>query len=71
MSQRLFRVYFSTEPHVPAHSYRHIWANDLEHAKDQVNKELAPHRQALDDVGYSVTTFKPCDRQDHRNHLDP
>jgi len=58
MDQRLFRVYFSTAPHVPAHSYRHVWAKDIDHAKSLVNEALQQNRAVLDTLDFYLGSIQ-------------
>jgi len=52
MSQRLFRVYFSVAPHVPAHNYRHIWAESLDKAKEEAASLIEKHRSNLEPLDF-------------------
>lgn len=58
MAQRLFRVYFSVSPHVPAHSYRHIWAENLDKAKEEVTSLIEKNRESLESLGFFLGSIQ-------------
>jgi hypothetical protein len=58
MTQRLFRIYFSTTPHVPAHSYRHVWAENPDEAQRLVDEAIEENRAALKALDFHLGSLQ-------------